>query len=164
MEFNYPISQLQAPRLAALLTEQGFAESEVMAQAIRRLAFSDISGYLKGFIDLIFVHEGRYHLLDYKSNWLGDQPTDYSQLHLVSAMAGNGYFLQYLLYSVALHRYLAQRLPDYDYERHFGSVYYLFLRGMSPASGTEFGVFRERPAKRLIEALDRYFTGQEVPA
>ncbi|WP_260291453.1 exodeoxyribonuclease V subunit beta [Sedimenticola hydrogenitrophicus] len=163
MEFNYPVAQLQAPRLAALLTEQGFAESEVMAQAIHRLAFSDISGYLKGFIDLIFVHEGRYHLLDYKSNWLGDQPADYSQTHLVTAMAGNGYFLQYLLYSVALHRYLARRLPDYDYECHFGSVYYLFLRGMSPADGTEFGVYRERPAKRLIEALDRYFTGEEVP-
>ena len=53
--------------------------------------------------------------------------------HLVSAMAHHQYFLQYHLYSVALHRYLAARLPDYDFERHFGGVYYLFLRGMAPA-------------------------------
>ncbi|MCW8904501.1 hypothetical protein, partial [Sedimenticola sp.] len=83
---------------------------------------------------------------------------------LASAMARDGYFLQYLLYSVALHRYLAQRIPEYDYERHFGSVYYLFMRGMSPATGAEYGVFRDRPAKRLIEALDRYFAGIEVRA
>lgn len=164
MEFNYPVSQLHAQRLAALLIEQGFAVSDTLLQAIHRLAFAEIRGYLKGFIDLIFVDEGRYHLLDYKSNWLGDQATDYAPANLASAMERDGYFLQYLLYSVALHRYLAQRIPDYDYERHFGTVYYLFLRGMSPATGPEYGVFRDRPAKRLIEALDDYFAGVEVLA
>ncbi len=164
MEFNYPVSQLQAPRLAALLIEQGFAVSDALLQAIRRLTFNDIRGYLKGFIDLIFVHDGRYHLLDYKSNWLGDQLTDYAQEQLASTMARDGYFLQYLLYSVALHRYLARRIPDYDYERHFGTVYYLFLRGMSPESGAQYGVFRDRPAQRLIEALDHYFSGTEMSA
>lgn len=162
MEFNYPVYQLHAQRLAALLIEQDFAVSDTLLQAIHRLAFAEIRGYLKGFIDLIFVDEGRYHLLDYKSNWLGDQTADYAQANLAAAMARDGYFLQYLLYSVALHRYLAQRIPDYDYERHFGSVYYLFLRGMSPATGAQYGVYRDRPAKRLIEALDRYFAGIEV--
>ena len=164
MEFNYPVSRLHAQRLAELLLEQGFAVSDSLLQAIHRLSFSEIKGYLKGFIDLIFVDDGRYHLLDYKSNWLGDQPADYAQANLASAIARDGYFLQYLLYSVALHRYLVQRVADYDYERHFGSVYYLFLRGMSPATGAEYGVFRDRPAKRLIEALDRYFAGIEVQA
>lgn len=164
MEFNYPVSRLHAQRLAELLLEQGFAVSDSLLQAIHRLSFSEIKGYLKGFIDLIFVDDGRYHLLDYKSNWLGDQPADYAQANLASAMARDGYFLQYLLYSVALHRYLEQRIPEYDYERHFGSVYYLFLRGMSPATGAEYGVFRDRPAKRLIAALDRYFAGIEVRA
>ncbi|WP_428624702.1 PD-(D/E)XK nuclease family protein, partial [Sedimenticola sp.] len=162
MEFNYPVSQLHAPHLASLLIEQGFALSETLEQAIKRLDFSDIKGYLKGFIDLIFVDQGRYHLLDYKSNWLGDRASDYAQGPLASAMARDGYFLQYLLYSVALHRYLSQRLADYDYERHFGSVYYLFLRGMSPESGAEYGVFRDRPSQQLIEALDSYFAGLET--
>lgn len=161
MEFNYPVAKLQASWLAALLSEQGFARTPELAQAIRRLAFSDVSGYLKGFIDLIFVHRGRYYLLDYKSNWLGDRLTDYAEANLTAAMAHDGYYLQYLLYSVALHRYLARRLPDYDYERHFGSVYYLFLRGVSPAGGAGHGIFRDRPAQQLIEALDGYFVGLE---
>lgn len=162
MEFNYPVDRLQAPRLATLLTGQGFAGSESLSQAIRRLDFAETRGYLKGFIDLVFVHCGRYYLLDYKSNWLGDRVRDYAQDNLASAVARDGYYLQYLLYSVALHRYLAQRLPDYDYERHFGSVYYLFLRGITPATGPEYGIFRDRPAQRLIEALDLYFAGAEV--
>jgi len=164
MEFNYPVARLQAPRLANLLIEQGFAVSAALEQAIRRLSFTETRGYLKGFVDLIFVHDGRYHVLDYKSNWLGDRIGDYAQAHLASAVARDGYYLQYLLYSLALHRYLTQRLPDYDYERHFGSVYYLFLRGISPASGSEYGIFRDRPARRLIEALDDYFAGTEVSA
>lgn len=164
MEFNYPVARLQAARLESLLIEQGFAVSESLLQAIRRLSFSDIQGYMKGFVDLIFVDGGRYHLLDYKSNWLGDRAEDYAQAGLASAIARDGYFLQYLLYSVALHRYLGQRIPGYDYERHFGSVYYLFLRGICPATGSEYGVFRDRPEKRLIEALDDYFAGVEVLA
>lgn len=164
MEFNYPVARLQAPGLAKLLMEQGFAGSEALEQAIRRLSFTDTKGYLKGFVDLIFVHDGRYHLLDYKSNWLGDQIEDYGQANLASAIARDGYYLQYLLYSLALHRYLAQRIADYDYERHFGSIYYLFLRGISPTAGPDYGIFRDRPARRLIEVLDDYFAGTEVSA
>ena len=73
-------------------------------------------------------------------------------------MAVSGYHLQYLLYTVALHRWLGRRIAGYDYERCFGGVYYLFLRGMQPgridSRGRPFGVYRARPPRALIEALD----------
>ena len=117
---------------------------------------------MRGFIDLIFETGGRFYILDYKSNWLGLRSEDYEGEHMDRAMAREGYFLQYLLYTLALHRYLRHRLPDYDYDRHFGAVFYLFLRGMDPVSGARRGVYRDRPAKALIEELDAYLddTGQ----
>jgi exodeoxyribonuclease V beta subunit len=69
-------------------------------------------------------------------------------------MAREHYYLQYSLYTLAVHRYLSRRLPDYDYERHFGGVFYLFLRGMDPLSGPEYGVFHDRPERSLVTALD----------
>jgi exodeoxyribonuclease V beta subunit len=69
-------------------------------------------------------------------------------------MARDDYYLQYLIYAVALQRYLRLRLTDYDYETHFGGVFYLFLRGMTP-DAPGYGVFHDRPDQRLIEALDQ---------
>lgn len=67
-------------------------------------------------------------------------------------MTRHDYFLQYCLYCVALHRYLTLRVPNYDYEQHFGGVYYLFLRGMRPEWGAQFGVFRDRIEQALVYA------------
>jgi exodeoxyribonuclease V beta subunit len=74
-------------------------------------------------------------------------------------MADHHYFLQYHLYLVALHRYLAYRLPGYDYDTHFGGVYYLFIRGMSKEKNG-FGVFRDRPGREMVEALSDLFWGE----
>jgi len=157
MGFYYPLQQLRAERLRALLMQHGFATGKSLEQALRQLEFRDVEGFMRGFVDLVFVNRGRYYLVDYKSNWLGDRQEAYDPAGLENAIARDGYYLQYLLYTVALHRYLSSRLPDYDYERHFGAVYYLFLRGMSPAAGAAFGVFRDRPPYPLVQALDDYF-------
>lgn len=158
MGFYYPLQQLKVERLRELLMLHGFADSEPMKRAIEQLEFNDVEGYMRGFIDLVFVDRERYYLLDYKSNWLGDRPQAYARDTLGIAIAREGYYLQYLLYSVALHRYLQARLPEYDYDDHFGAVYYLFLRGMSPRTGPACGVFRDRPSRQLILALDSYFS------
>ena len=112
---------------------------------------------LKGFIDLVFCWQGRWYLLDYKSNHLGDTPQAYGKEALEQAMLAHRYDLQYQLYTLALHRLLRQRLPDYEPARHLGGVFYLFLRGMPEA-----GIFHTRPSVALVEALDRYFAGEEV--
>lgn len=111
---------------------------------------------LKGFIDLVFRWQGKYYLLDYKSNWLGDSHAAYTPEAMAQAMIGHRYDLQYQLYTLALHRYLQHRLPDYDYQRHFGGVFYLFLRGMD-GSSPDNGIFTTRPAEAFVEEIDALF-------
>src|SRR5205085_686593 len=92
-------------------------------------------------------------IVDYKSNWLGRAFSDYAPERLIAPMREHHYFLQYHLYALALHRYLALRLPSYDYERCFGGVYYLFVRGMGPQPARGTGVFFDRPKYALLESL-----------
>ncbi|NMT63064.1 exodeoxyribonuclease V subunit beta [Marinobacter orientalis] len=115
------------------------------------------NGMLKGFIDLVFEHEGRYYVLDYKSNFLGEDDQAYIPGVMKEKILENRYDLQYVIYLLALHRLLKSRLPDYDYDTHVGGAVYLFLRGCD-APGA--GAFTERPGRTLIEQLDRLFSGQ----
>ena len=110
----------------------------------------------KGFIDLVFVHQGRYFVLDYKSNALGSTAGEYSHEAIAEAMAGHRYDLQYLCYVLALHRQLRVRLPGYDYDRDIGGVVYFFLRGLD---GPARGVFSSKPSRQVIEAMDKLFQG-----
>ncbi|HRX69821.1 MAG: exodeoxyribonuclease V subunit beta [Candidatus Competibacteraceae bacterium] len=153
LEFYYPLAHLRPEALRRVLERHGYAAGP-FAEMIENLEFSPLRGYMKGFIDLVFEAEGRFYLVDYKSNWLGPEPAAYQPERLAEAMAREAYVLQYLIYTVALHRYLGLRVLDYDYERHFGGVFYLFLRGMDPARGAECGVFHDRPASALVTALD----------
>ena len=130
---------------------------QVVRDAVSILNFEQVEGYLKGFIDLIFEHRDRWYLVDYKSNFLGERFSDYTGDHLTHAMSDHNYFLQYHIYTVALHRYLAWRMPGYDYNIHFGGVYYLFIRGMSPETGPDCGIFRDRPSLELIQAMSTLF-------
>ena len=117
-----------------------------------------MNAFLNGFIDLVFEHEGRFYVLDWKSNVLGTNREDYGPAPVATAMAEHGYHWQYLLYTVALHRFLSLRLPGYDYDRHMGGALYLFIRGVRPPwrneDGTPSGVFFDKPDRSLIEAID----------
>ncbi len=122
--------------------------------ALQPLSAARFRGLLTGVIDLVFEYDGKFYLADYKSNFLGASLDDYRPQQLAQAMLDRRYDLQALLYSVALHRYLDQRLPDYDYERHFGGCYYLFLRAMRPQSGPRYGVHFERPDHAKMTAFE----------
>ena len=162
LEFYYPLAHLRVEALRGTLERHGYAAGPLQGM-IDRLDFSPLRGYMKGFIDLVFEAEGRFYLVDYKSNWLGAEPAAYRREALAEVMARESYVLQYLIYTVALHRYLRLRVADYDYARHFGGVYYLFLRGMDPALGAGFGVFHDQPAPALAMALDELMaTGKAV--
>ena len=87
-------------------------------------------GILNGKVDLFFEKDGRYYILDWKSNHLGNRPEDYTVNAMATAMEENNYYLQYYLYCLALYRYLQTRISNFDYEKQFGGVYYLFVRGM----------------------------------
>ncbi|GKK98825.1 TPA: exodeoxyribonuclease V subunit beta [Klebsiella pneumoniae] len=155
MAFYLPIAQLlTAERLDALIRQY-----DPLSADTPPLDFRQVCGMLKGFIDLVFRHEGRYYLLDYKSNWLGEDREAYTRPAMEQAMRAHRYDLQYQLYSLALHRYLRHRLADYDYDRHFGGVIYLFLRGMDGQEGGQ-GIFTTRPVRPLIDGLDQLFAGE----
>lgn len=154
MVFHYPVAHLDPTELAGLLRRHG--RDGAVRGPIAQLAFDPVRGYMTGSMDLVFESGGRYYLADYKSNWLGDEPDAYRADRLPRAMTRETYDLQYLIYTVALTRYLSGRLPEFRYERDFGGVFYLFVRGMDPARGADFGVFRDRPSEALIGALDRY--------
>lgn len=142
--------------LSAAQLNQLCKQYDPLSRQCGDLTFATIEGMLKGFIDLVFEWQGRFYIIDYKSNWLGEDETAYMQPALENAMRQHRYDLQYQLYSLALHRYLQQRLTDYDYHRDFGGVYYLFLRGMSKMH-PQNGIFYYRPEQRFIEQLDALF-------
>ena len=155
LEFHYPLAQLNQHKLKALLKQH--LKLPAMQTAIDQLNIASVGGYLKGFIDLIFCHQDHYYLVDYKSNWLGAEIKDYDDHRLTDEIANSHYYLQYMIYMVALHRYLKVRLKNYQYQKHIGGVYYLFLRGMSEDTGSRYGIYHDLPDQKLIESLSNLF-------
>jgi exodeoxyribonuclease V beta subunit len=171
MEFAFPVALDVDGRPCGGVTPAGLArvlagaESEATCAYAPRLAqlpFRSLAGYLRGFIDLVFAHGGRWYVVDYKSNDLGPRAADYRPAPVAAAMAQHDYVLQAHLYAVAVHRYLRRRVRDYTYERDFGGTYYLFVRGMAPERGSETGVAFERPSAAVIEALDGLLSGDDA--
>ena len=161
LEFTLPVSASGASPLTAEALGRAFSEEATdpfVAEYARRaglLGFPPLEGHLRGFVDLVFRHDGRFYVVDYKSNRLGVHRSDYDEPGMQASMLEHDYVLQYHLYAVALHRMLEVRLPDYDYETHMGGAYYLFLRGMTPEPGDANGIYFDRPPKELILALSR---------
>ena len=145
MEFNLPVGQLSSNELDAHIQRyvlQGFERPALQNNVLQ--------GMLSGFMDLVLQHDGRYWVLDYKSNLLADYQTP----HLSAAILAKRYEVQYVLYTLALHRLLQSRLPNYHYEQHMGGAVYLFLRGVDTPSA---GVHCLRPPWALIDLLDQRF-------
>jgi exodeoxyribonuclease V beta subunit len=160
LEFYFPINYLNVRKLQQVLNDYTPESKAFQRQAIQRLKFQDVQGFMKGFIDLIFEYKGRYYIVDYKSNRLADTPSEYTKELMEETIGESHYYLQYLIYCVALQRYLKMRLADqYDYNSHFGGVFYLFLRGMQPHSNSSTGIYSTRPKAEFINALDDVFSG-----
>ena len=154
LEFFFPLRFINSSRLADLLRSHGLLSDGVdLALLAESLHFKPVRGMLMGFMDMVFEQDGRYYLLYWKSNHLGNSPDDYGQYTMRQAMQKNLYTLQYLLYTVALNRYLALRVKNYCYSSHFGGVIYVFLRGVSIGHGEGRGFYREVPSEGLIEEL-----------
>ena len=151
LEFWFEARRVDVRRIDALVQRH-----VLPGQPRPALSRDTLNGMFKGFIDLVFEHEGRYYVVDYKSNWLGGDDAAYTAEAMEKAVTEHRYDLQYVLYLLALHRQLQLRLPDYDYDRHIGGALYLFLRG-SRADGQ--GIHHARPPRQLIEALDALFKG-----
>ena len=150
MEFYFPLKHADIDEITSIIDEKNPVSS------------SSIQAYMTGFIDLLFEHEGKYYILDYKSDFLGAHPSDYEPEKLRQAIFKSGYHYQYHIYSVAVYRALKRLLgADFDFDTHFGGCYYLYLRGIQHGEGAE-GVFFAKPKLKVVEALDNYFRGMNA--
>ncbi|PKF63586.1 exodeoxyribonuclease V subunit beta [Psychromonas sp. psych-6C06] len=155
MQFFIDMKPLHAYQVNQLIKQH-----DPLSKRAGELQFISAQGFLKGFIDLTFEFKGKYYLLDYKSNYLGDTLSDYNQTNIENMMIEHRYDFQYQLYTLALHRLLRSRLPDYDYELHIGGVYYTFIRGMQ--DDNQCGVYFNKPSFALIDGLDKLFNGEQA--
>ncbi len=150
LEFHFPVACRGG--ITALLKSNQYPGARALPDDIY------LEGMMTGFIDLVFRHDGKYYLADYKSNHLGYAFAAYTNQALEEAIMVARYDLQYLIYTLALNRFLKFRLADYNYERDFGGVFYLFLRGMDGKSNGS-GIYFNKPEAALIQQLDGLMGG-----
>ena len=164
LEFYFPLKHISPDALKAIYDIAGSKCRSgsvcAMPEIMEKLRFSPARGCMKGYIDMVFRHADRFYLVDWKSNFLGPQVAYYSTAALSRVIAESFYFLQYHIYTVALNKFLQLRMSDYRYETHFGGVYYLFLRGMDPAWGHDYGIYYDRPEEGLIKNLTDTMIGR----
>jgi len=154
MEFYFPLNPVTPGTLKkAFKTIASPHIFEQFPARLGNLTFAPSVGFMKGYIDMVFRHQGRFYLLDWKSNYLGPTPEHYDQSSLPKAMDAHYYILQYHIYTLALHQYLRYQQPNYSYEKDFGGVFYIFLRGVNKLKGPDYGVFHDRPDPDLIHSL-----------
>jgi exodeoxyribonuclease V beta subunit len=153
LNFYFPLKNISAQNLASCFSEN-------YKNHIEKMNIKTISGFMTGFIDMIFMYNEKFYLIDWKSNYLGSDIKDYSNEKLYTEMIKHDYILQYHIYLTALNKYLKKRLESYDYNRDFGSVFYIFLRGIDKNAGSDFGIFSDKPDKVLIEQLDNMVSGE----
>jgi exodeoxyribonuclease V beta subunit len=161
LEFYFPLKEISKEVLQNIFLKYGNRNLQKdFPPLIGNLTFSMVKGFMKGFIDLVFYYNGRFYLVDWKSNLLGSDPENYRQENLLPAMQYDFYILQYHIYVLALHHYLALRVPGYRYEQHFGGVYYIFLRGVNSDMGPGYGIYRDVPSLELIQEMSRKLLGE----
>jgi len=154
LEFYFPLAAISPKRLKRIFSDCGIADiPDQPPDRLENLVFSPAKGFMKGFMDLIFRFQDHFYLIDWKSNFLGPTLQDYRQTELVNVMRDELYFLQYQIYTLAVHQFLQRRIPGYRYEKNFGGVFYIFLRGVDPVYGPEFGIFRDLPSADSVYSL-----------
>jgi exodeoxyribonuclease V beta subunit len=150
MEFYYPVEKLTPKILQEAFSKKGLWPGFYPDD----FRFSPVQGFMRGFIDMVFFDRGRYFIVDWKSNFLGSSVEEYSREAVIKAMVHHQYFVQYHIYAVALHRFLSSRLAGYEFEKNFGGVYYLFIRGIDPVKQAGNGIFFHRPDGSVIRKLN----------
>jgi exodeoxyribonuclease V beta subunit len=139
LEFNFPVHEFQTRQLMEL---------SIPDTPFHLQKGQSWQGLMNGKIDFIGKQGEQFYLIDWKSNHLGYYAESYNQSALLEAMDANNYHLQYYIYLVALYKYLQSRLPDFDYDRHIGGVFYLFVRGIR--SGASQGIFYRKPSHEQL--------------
>lgn len=166
-EFYFPMQSASSEKLSNVLTEHRASIRQVLnlqslSPVVRLPSYKTLKGMMHGFIDLVFEHQGKYFVCDYKSSHLGDQFKYYQQENLLYDIENNYYDLQYLIYCLALHRHLKLSLKDYDPNVHFGGIYCFYLRGMTDDSNHQgSGIYYRKITSEELNQLDEIFLGDK---
>jgi len=166
-EFYFPMESASSKQLAGMLTEHRTSirlslNVDSSTSLVRLPTYQALKGMMHGFIDLVFEHQGKYFVCDYKSHHLGNQFEDYHQESLLNNIESNYYDLQYLIYCLALHRHLKHALENYDPNVHFGGIYYFYLRGMTDDEKYQgSGVYYRKITSQELNHLDEIFLGNK---
>ena len=147
LEFNFTVSPFHVNQLQDLSTPEAPFH---LAKA------NSLEGIMNGKVDLFFEYQQRFYILDWKSNFLGDSIEQYTSTYIHDAMNQSNYHLQYLIYTLALKKYLSSRMSNFEFDKHFGGVIYLFLRGCREDQST--GVYFTSPNIKTIEQLETLFS------
>jgi exodeoxyribonuclease V beta subunit len=153
LEFDFPIEEsFDIQTLQSFLMEDD--------HRIIQTGYGEVKGMLTGFIDLFFEHKGKYYILDWKSNFLGDTLHHYNKSALMEGMNQSNYHLQYMIYSLAIKKYLESKFGTaFNFNKHFGGVIYLFLRGVRQGSDT--GIYATKLSLEEVEAMETIFQPQK---
>jgi exodeoxyribonuclease V beta subunit len=143
MGFNYKLSNFETQKLIQIIDDVNLNPD----------INDKIQGFMSGFIDLLFEHEGKYYILDWKSNYLGHSVENYTPKELGKAVIKSNYHMQYYIYSVATKLYLQNIIDDFDYNKHFGGVIYVYTRGCRADKNT--GIFYTMPDKSRVDDLEK---------
>ena len=158
LEFTLHVNGASIPDLAEILSQHGAPRAaphyherltDITGQTLRR--------FLRGYIDLMFEWQGRWYVADYKSNTL----PSYTPATVNEAVQRTHYVLQAQLYTAAAHRYLKQRVADYDPETQWGGALFLFLRGMRGPKSAGSSVFFDHQSAELLNAVDQWLGGAD---
>ncbi len=158
-EFYFPMVSANATALTGLLAEHRnrYQGQRTGGMQVQLPHYQKLKGMMHGFIDLIFEHEGKFYVCDYKSNFLGDDYSYYNHDAMQENIETHHYDLQYLIYCLALHRQLKIAVNDYQAEQHFGGVIYCYLRGMNKTNKHQEGVFYRTILPEELDTLDHLF-------
>ena len=151
LEFDFNMNEFDAISVANVVGE---TEVRINTELFK------IKGVMNGKMDLFFRHNGKYYILDWKSNFLGFTLDDYQKTNVEEAMTDSNYHLQYLIYTMASRLYLKNRIPDFNYDIHFGGVVYLFLRGIRNVENSG-GIFTEKPTVEVLDRLENLIHCQQ---
>lgn len=153
MQFFFPVDKvLDSAKINKLLEHLSGRKSNLPVATLR--------GFVNGFIDLVFEVNGRYYIIDWKSNDLGGSLNDYDRDGMAQSMHESYYYLQSAIYLFSLHKYLKKRLPNYDFEQHIGGAFYVYVRGVKNDFG-DTGIYNVEPELKTLELLENIFEAAE---
>jgi len=151
LEFYFPLKKLKRDDLLNVFSNYNKFD---VKHILENLNIGCVNGFMMGFIDLVFRFNNKFYIVDWKSNLIGKGKEFYTKEFIKNEMRRHLYFLQYYIYALALHKYLKLNLVNYNFDKHFGGVFYIFMRWVD---NNKRGIFYDKIQYEIISKLENIF-------